>query len=70
VFAPKATPVALVTRLNQEFNRALATQDVKDKFFNAGVLTLGGAPSVAVTGIKGEISKWGKLIKELGIQEE
>jgi tripartite-type tricarboxylate transporter receptor subunit TctC len=70
VFAPKSTPASLIIRINQEFNRALATQDVKDKFHSAGVAPVGGLPSVAVAAIKAEISKWGKLIREIGIQEE
>jgi tripartite-type tricarboxylate transporter receptor subunit TctC len=70
LFAPKATPAVIISKLNQEFNRALASAEVREKFLNAGAEPAGGPPSVAVTAIKAEISKWGKLIRDLGIQEE
>ncbi len=70
VFAPKATPATLITKLNQEFNRALSTPAVREKFLAAGAEPAGGPPQVAIAAVKAEIAKWGKLIKELGIQEE
>ena len=70
VFAPKATPAAITNKLNQEFNRALVTPEVREKFLAAGAEPAGGPPQAAAAAIKNEIAKWGKLIRDLGIQEE
>ena len=70
VFAPMGTPPAIINKLNQEFNRALQTTEVSEKFLGAGAEPAGGPPQVAAAAVKEEIARWGKLIRELGIQEE
>jgi tripartite-type tricarboxylate transporter receptor subunit TctC len=64
------TPAAFIDKLNQEFNRALLTAEVSEKFLAAGAEPAGGPPQVAAASVKEEIARWGKLIRELGIQEE
>jgi tripartite-type tricarboxylate transporter receptor subunit TctC len=44
VFAPKGTPVPVITRLNQEFNAVLQMPDVRSKLIAAGLELLGGTP--------------------------
>ena len=70
LFAPAATPVAVITRLNQETLRALARSDVKEKFFSAGVETVGTTPDQLLAAIKSEMVRLGKVIKDAGIRGE
>jgi len=70
MFAPAKTPVAIIDRLNQEIVRVLNRAEVKERFFNAGVETVGSTPEEFATAIKSNVAKWGKLIKEAGIRDE
>ena len=69
-FAPANTPRALVIRMNQEIVRVLARADVKERYFNAGLDTVGGTPEQCETTVKGEMTRLGKMIRDLGIRED
>ena len=70
MFAPAKTPVAIIDRLNQEIVRVLNRAEVKERFFNAGVETVGSTPEEFAAAIKSNVAKWGKLIKDAGIRDE
>ncbi len=70
MFAPAKTPQAVITRLTQEFNRALVRPEVKEKFFNAGMEVIAGSADQLQTAVKNELNVWGKLIKDQGIRNE
>ncbi len=70
LFAPAKTPAEIVARLNQETLRVLARPDVKERFFSAGVETLGGTPEEFATTMKSDIARWGKVIRDAGIRAE
>lgn len=70
LFSPAKTPAAIVNRLNQEIVRFLARTDVKEKFFAAGVETIGGTPDELAAAIRSEMARMGKVIKDAGIREE
>jgi tripartite-type tricarboxylate transporter receptor subunit TctC len=68
--APKATPAAVVDKLNKEINAALANPQFKNR-----LIDLGGAPmplSIAQFGdfIESETDKWGKVVKFSGAKAE
>jgi len=67
VFAPIATPAAIVNRLNQEIVRAINSPDIKEKFLALGVETVGSSPQESTAAIKSEIAKVARLIKEAGV---
>ena len=69
IFAPAATPAPIIGRLNQEINRVLNQADVKQRFLNTGVETVGTTPAELSARIKSEMTKLGKVIKEAGIRE-
>jgi tripartite-type tricarboxylate transporter receptor subunit TctC len=69
VFAPAATPVAIVGRLNQELVRALNRAHVKETLLKTGVETVGSSPEQLAATLKTEMSKWGNLIKTVGIRD-
>ena len=67
---PAGTPKAIITKLNAESNRILATQDVKDRMSAVGIDTTGGSPEDFAKFIRDEIAKWGPVVKAAGIQPE
>ena len=64
------TPAARITRLNQEIVRVLNRPEVKQRHFNAGVETVGSTPETFAATIRADIVKWGKVIKDAGIQTQ
>jgi tripartite-type tricarboxylate transporter receptor subunit TctC len=68
IFAPAGTPPAIVNRLSQEMTRALNKPEVKEKLFNIGMDAVGGSPEQLQAAVKGEMVKWGKVIKDANIR--
>jgi tripartite-type tricarboxylate transporter receptor subunit TctC len=70
ILAPAGTPKDVVVKLNAAINAALAADDVKAKLSGAGIQIQGGTPEAFATVIQSEIDKWGKVVKDAGIQPE
>ena len=70
LFAPAKTPAAIVTLLNQEAARVLASAVTKERFYNAGVETVGSTPEEFIASIKADVNRWRKVIKDAGIRED
>ena len=70
ILAPAGTPKDVVAKLNTAINAALAMDDVKAKLTGAGVQIQGGTPEQFASVIKSEVDKWGKVVKDAGIQPE
>jgi len=70
IFAPAGTPRALIDKLNREIVRLLNRADIKEKFFNAGMETMGGSPEQLAATVKSEIARVGRVIKQAGIRSE
>jgi tripartite-type tricarboxylate transporter receptor subunit TctC len=70
VYAPAGTPAAIVNRLNQEIVRVIHLPDIKEKFLNLGIETVGSSAQELTAAMKSEIARTGKLIKEAGIRSE
>jgi tripartite-type tricarboxylate transporter receptor subunit TctC len=68
--APAGTPKAIVAKLNTEINAALKLPDVRAKLEAAGIEIQGGTPQEYAALIKSDLAKWGKVVKEAGIQPE
>ncbi len=68
VFAPAATPQPILQRLNEEFNRALLSQDITEKFAKQS-LSIQPLDRVALrTYIAAEVTKWGRVVRDAGIK--
>jgi tripartite-type tricarboxylate transporter receptor subunit TctC len=70
VFAPAKTPTAVLDLLNTEINKAIATRNVQERF---ATLSLEAAPmdrAQVRRYVDSEVTKWGKLVKELHIKAE
>ena len=68
--APAGTPKPIVARLNAEINAALQLPDVRSKLEAAGIEVQGGTPQEYAALIKSDLAKWGKVVKEAGIEAE
>jgi tripartite-type tricarboxylate transporter receptor subunit TctC len=69
-FAPAKTPAALVSRLSREFAVAVNKPEIKQRFNATGVETIGSTPQEFASAIQSEMTRFGKLIKDLGIKED
>jgi tripartite-type tricarboxylate transporter receptor subunit TctC len=68
IVAPPKTSSELLDRLNKAVNEVLLEPDVKSKFEELGVQTVGGTLAQTSTFIAGERHRWGDLIRTAGIQ--
>jgi len=68
--APKNTPAAIVDRLNQEINAALADPRIKARLADLGGVALTGSPADFEKLIAAETEKWAKVIRFAGIKAE
>lgn len=68
IYGPKGLPPEIVNRLNAEFNKAIQSQDVKDRLAKLGAEPVGGTPAQFAAMVKKDSARWGKLIKDRKIQ--
>lgn len=68
IATPAGTPRTIISRLNDEVNKALRTPDVTEKMMSLGAEPLGGGPDEMARYIREGLAKWGKLIGSLGIR--
>ncbi|MBP0636754.1 tripartite tricarboxylate transporter substrate binding protein [Cupriavidus sp. AcVe19-6a] len=69
-FGPKGMPAELTARLNREINTVMALPEVKAKMNAIGVETATSTPQQFATILRRDADRYGKLIRELGIQGE
>jgi tripartite-type tricarboxylate transporter receptor subunit TctC len=70
ILAPAGTPKDVVARLNSSINAALKMEDVRSRLMGAGIEIQGGTPETFAEVIRIEVDKWGRIVKEAGIQPE
>ena len=68
VVAPAGTPPAVVQRLNQSIERALARPDTRAKIAGMGVVPVGGSPEAFKAFLAKDLDRWSALIKAAGIR--
>jgi tripartite-type tricarboxylate transporter receptor subunit TctC len=68
--APAGTPRPIVARLNAELRAALNTDDVRARIADEGGESLAGTPEQQAADIDQEESKWGALVRKLGLRAE
>jgi tripartite-type tricarboxylate transporter receptor subunit TctC len=70
ILAPAGTPKDVVAKLNSATNSALKMEDVRSRLMGAGIEIQGGTPQAFAEVIRIEVDKWGRIVKEAGIQPE
>ena len=68
LFAPAGTPAAVVRKLNDEFVKALESDDVKNKLLPQVVSVIPGKPEDLGAMVARDIVRLGKVVKESGAQ--
>jgi tripartite-type tricarboxylate transporter receptor subunit TctC len=68
MLAPAGTPKAIVARLNEVVNEALAMKSVHESYARQGAAVLGGTSEAAGMYIRKEIAKWSAVVKAAGIK--
>ena len=70
LFAPAATPKAVIARLHAEVSRALATPAVRERFASLGAEAEAMSPDKFAKYLHDERSRWGKVIQTAGVKPE
>ena len=66
--APRATPAAIIDKLNDAFRIALLT--MKKDFLERGAEFIAGSPQEAAAMLENEHVRFGKVVKELGLKQQ
>lgn len=70
MFAPRATPAAIVRKWNAEMNRQVREADVQERFKAAGLVARGGTEREFADHFLKDTERWTSLIKSAGIKIE
>ncbi len=66
LLAPAGTPPAIVSRIQQEVAKALATTAMREKLQAQGAEPVGSTPQQFAQHIRAETTKWAKVVKDSG----
>jgi len=66
IFAPAATPKAIVMRINSALNDALRSAELARALNSRGADVVGGTPDAFARVVKADFAKWAKVVKESG----
>ena len=70
IVGPKATPVNIIEKLNQEINAALADPSMKTRLTDLGCAVFAGSPADFGKFIAEETEKWAKVVKFSGAKAD
>jgi tripartite-type tricarboxylate transporter receptor subunit TctC len=70
LLAPARTSATIVRKLHLETVKAVALPDLRAKFADLGLETIGNSPDEFAAAIKSEVPKWAKVIKDAGIKPD
>jgi tripartite-type tricarboxylate transporter receptor subunit TctC len=68
MLAPAGTPPAIVRKLQQEIHKSVADPAVRERFAGLGADAVGSTPEEFGAFLKSESDKWGRIIKDIGLQ--
>jgi tripartite-type tricarboxylate transporter receptor subunit TctC len=69
VFAPARLPAAVLRKANETLVRALGTAEFREQFNGQGVELMQSTPAAFGAYVKGELARWTRVLKEMGINE-
>ena len=68
MFAPSGIDAAILKRMSDEFSKALATPEVRQRAAQMDVTTLGGSPERAAATLRAAAAKWEPVVKRIGLR--
>jgi tripartite-type tricarboxylate transporter receptor subunit TctC len=70
IVAPAHTPPAIVSELNSALRKIIDDPNIKSKLGNVGFEAFSSSPEELEDFIQVQLGKWGKMVKDAGIQPE
>jgi tripartite-type tricarboxylate transporter receptor subunit TctC len=70
IFAPANTPKFIVTRLYEESARIFQEPDMRERLIPQGFEIIAGSPESLDMRLRGDLERWGKVIKGAGIRAD
>lgn len=70
LIAPKGTPKAIVTKLNDALNKSLLDPELSERITSQGNLVGAGTPEAFASFIAAESARWGRIVREKKIQAD
>ena len=70
VFAPTGTSAEVISRMNREINRVLALVDVRERLNAAGADVRGGSAEAFASEMRDDYARYGRIVREFGIQAD
>ncbi|HVY07232.1 MAG TPA: tripartite tricarboxylate transporter substrate binding protein [Burkholderiales bacterium] len=70
LYAPAHTPENIISRLNREAAKAIASKDIRDQWIAQGIEPAGGTAEQLAEFRRLEAPKWAKIIRESGARVE
>jgi tripartite-type tricarboxylate transporter receptor subunit TctC len=70
IVAPAHTPPAIVSELNSALRKIIDDPNIKSKLGNVGFEAFSSSPKELEEFIRVQLGKWGKMVKDAGIQPE
>jgi tripartite-type tricarboxylate transporter receptor subunit TctC len=68
LFAPAATPPALIARASEAIGKVVGTKAIADAFVNLGMVPKASTPAELAALIKSEAATWGPIIRSTGFK--
>ena len=70
ILAPKGTPDAVVTRINQALTEGLKDPDTRKQLNQLGVQVIIASPAESATRLANEVAKWSQAIDSANIRRD
>ena len=70
MFAPAATPPAIVEQLSGEIAKGMQAPTVRDRALQEGATPVGNTPALFDRFVRDEVAKWTRIIRDAGIKLE